>query len=835
MRVKQWLYPIVTLCSFVQSACPKWLTLTSKTKKTSFLGFVSSASLLLATAAPDTPSISPVIDSFQYANSAAASAFWQPMAGTPAAEVRPADGTPVARFICPFDTAAVERASWDRKVQLDLSTCRGFEFQLYCQNPTPVSYFTIYFQSGDGWYDLPFFPETSGWNTITLDKAKAETEGKPAGWHTIQTIRISAWRGSKRATEFWVRDLRMTGVLGVDTLAVLIRGDSKSQTKEYANHREYVYTIAKHLEALGIGFTVLSDTNLNYQTLRLANLAILPDNASLPAPALETMTRYLQGGGRILAFYGLPEKLRPLAKIDSAGYVKPARTNEFAAMKFTSGLVAGAPTLVRQHSWNIVEPKPVPGASRALAQWVDEAGQPAGHAAIVGSTNAIEVSHVLLKEDPENQRQLLLALTCQLVPELGRQAVDTILARTGRLAGCHDLKESSAVIEQSGNSQAKAMLADVRELSKTAVARRDAGQYVAACELATQASQRMLEAFATAQKPLPGEFRAFWCHSAFGVKGMSWDAAIQRLAENGLNAILPNMLWGGLAYYPSSVLPVASEVAVQGDQIAQCLAACRKYGVKMYVWKVNWNSSHAPKEFLDRMRAEGRLQRDSHGKEEPWLCPSHLDNQRMEIDSMVEIVKRYDVDGIHFDYIRYPDADHCYCDGCRERFVKATGATITQWPADVLKGGPHLQAWLDWRRSNITRVVKTVSEQAHALKPKIQVSAAVFPNWAIDRDNIGQDWSLWCQQGYLDFVCPMDYTASDAQLDNWVKQQKAWAGPVPYYPGIGAWVLTPDRVIGQIQITRKHDTKGFVIFNYDPPTANELAPLLGKGITKKQP
>jgi uncharacterized lipoprotein YddW (UPF0748 family) len=196
-------------------------------------------------------------------------------------------------------------------------------------------------------------------------------------------------------------------------------------------------------------------------------------------------------------------------------------------------------------------------------------------------------------------------------------------------------------------------------------------------------------------------------------------------------------------------------------------------------------------------------------------------------------VRRYEVDGIHFDYIRYPDGDHCFCNGCKERFSQMLGSAIRNWPQDALKGGPHHQTWLNWRRGNITQVVKAVSEQAHALKPKVKISAAVFANYPVDRDGVGQDWKLWCELGYLDFVCPMDYTASDAQFENWVRNQKVWAAPVPCYPGIGAWVLTPDRVVGQVQITRKHDTKGFVIFNYDTGAARDLAPALGMGLTKK--
>jgi len=257
--------------------------------------------------------------------------------------------------------------------------------------------------------------------------------------------------------------------------------------------------------------------------------------------------------------------------------------------------------------------------------------------------------------------------------------------------------------------------------------------------------------------------------------------------------------------------------------------------VQIHVWKVNWNLGHAPAEFVERMRREGRLQVSSRGKEEPWLCPSHPENQKLEIASMVEVAREYNVDGIHFDYIRYPDSDHCFCAGCRERFERATGSKLKNWPGDVLAGDAHQPAWLDWRRGNITTVVKAVSEQARAVKPGLKLSAAVFRNWSTDRDHVGQDWKLWCDKGWLDFVCPMDYTENDMQFENWVKRQKEWTGRTPCYPGIGASAtrlsLGADRVIGQIQITRRRQAGGFVIFNYGATEARDLVPMLGRGST----
>jgi len=199
----------------------------------------------------------------------------------------------------------------------------------------------------------------------------------------------------------------------------------------------------------------------------------------------------------------------------------------------------------------------------------------------------------------------------------------------------------------------------------------------------------------------------------------------------------------------------------------------------------------------------------------------------------------YDVDGIHFDYIRYPDGDHCFCDGCRDRFHRAADKKPANWPGDVQPQGPLRQSWLDWRRDNITTVVRAVSEQARAINPRIKLSAAVFRNWAADRDGVGQDWKLWCDQGWLDFVCPMDYTPSHRQFENMVAQQVQWAGRVPCYPGIGVSAsssrLAVDSVIQQIQITRRHNTRGFVLFNYGATESDDLLPLLGLGITSKFP
>jgi uncharacterized lipoprotein YddW (UPF0748 family) len=477
-----------------------------------------------------------------------------------------------------------------------------------------------------------------------------------------------------------------------------------------------------------------------------------------------------------------------------------------------------------------------------VANWFNHQGEAAGEPAIVASDRGVFVGHTLRGADPAAKRMLVSALLGHLDPSLWPKMVGHGLEQFGKLGPYPDREAAVREIAKQGEENPLAMAA-LREAQRGyhgAVQAFRERRFPEAMSSLVQSQSNLLRAHCGVQVPKAGEHRAWWCHSAFGVTGISWDEAIQRLADNGFNAILPNMLWGGVAFYDSRVLPVSPEVKEKGDQIAQCVAACRKYGVQCHVWKVNWNMGYAASaEFVERMTNEHRTQVSYDGKPEPrWLCPSHPANQKLEVDSMVEVATKYDVDGIHFDYIRYPGSDNCFCSGCRERFETACGVKPTHWPADPRNDAAIRQKWLDFRRDNITKVVAAVHESVKRQKPSVKISAAVFRNWPVDRDGVGQDWKLWCDRGYLDFVCPMDYITNNRQFEAVIGQQLQWAGKVPCYPGIGlsTWPGELDVVnlIEQIHTTRRMGTGGFTVFNYAVGESREIVPLCGQGITRRR-
>jgi len=141
-----------------------------------------------------------------------------------------------------------------------------------------------------------------------------------------------------------------------------------------------------------------------------------------------------------------------------------------------------------------------------------------------------------------------------------------------------------------------------------------------------------------------------------------------------------------------------------------------------------------------------------------WFCPSQEINFEAIERPMLEIVSNYGVDGIQYDFIRYPNQRGCFCDVCRKRFERESGAVVEHWPEDCLgepNKGPRYDDGVRYRASRISALVERISTKIHAAHPDIKISAAVFRDWPDCVETSGQNWVHWCEQGWLDMVCPI--------------------------------------------------------------------------------
>ncbi len=357
------------------------------------------------------------------------------------------------------------------------------------------------------------------------------------------------------------------------------------------------------------------------------------------------------------------------------------------------------------------------------------------------------------------------------------------------------------------------------------------------------AREREDREWAARQPSRKGEWRGFWCHNYRGLGGgKTWNDTVRLLKDNGFTALLPNLAWAGTAFYKSDVLRVAPVVGRIGDQLSECLSACRAHGIECHVWKICWNlGHHATKGQMDELSAAGRTQVRFDGTARPgWLCPSHPDNLAMEIRAFLELARR-GVDGVHLDYIRYPDESHCFCAGCRRRFESSSGLSLTNWPAQV-RQDPEIKAmWREFRITNITALVRSASTLIRKEVPGVKISAAVFQNPETNPNGIGQDWAAWCRAGYLDFVCPMDYNYDSPVAFKGVvfAQKRALAGmgaKTLLRPGIGlsCW-HDPARdvrmAVGEILAVRAAGLDGFCFFDLGA-RAQSILPVLHSGPTR---
>ena len=189
---------------------------------------------------------------------------------------------------------------------------------------------------------------------------------------------------------------------------------------------------------------------------------------------------------------------------------------------------------------------------------------------------------------------MLAAVLGHLAPSLWKDMADSALAANGRVGHLEDYASLVEFLKASSSQEVAAHLAKAQETLALASEKQKAQQFAEVVQLAGAVHEQLVQAYALAQPSKPVEGRACWNHSGTGAYEGDWDRTAKELAENGFNMVLPNMLWGGVAHYPSDVLPRSQTFEKHGDQIAQCVAAAKKYGLQVHVWKVNWNLSTAP-------------------------------------------------------------------------------------------------------------------------------------------------------------------------------------------------------------------------------------------------
>ena len=196
-----------------------------------------------------------------------------------------------------------------------------------------------------------------------------------------------------------------------------------------------------------------------------------------------------------------------------------------------------------------------------------------------------------------------------------------------------------------------------------------------------------------------------------------------------------------------------------------------------------------------------------------------------------EIINRYPlISGIHLDYIRYPSPVP-FIPGTRfnkfglsygygvknlERFKDKTGLNSL----DTLNNEDEYLAWDDWKRQQVTELVRKIASLVKVKSANLLISCAVIPLVERAYCNAFQDWSSWLQDGIIDYAVLMSYTKDNQFAKEIVKSALGHRGKGKIYIGIGLFLMknNPDLFYNQYHLITELSPDGVVLFSIDDLT-----------------
>lgn len=358
------------------------------------------------------------------------------------------------------------------------------------------------------------------------------------------------------------------------------------------------------------------------------------------------------------------------------------------------------------------------------------------------------------------------------------------------------------------------------------------------------------------------EVRALWVVRTTLTSPEKIRQLVNSAADTGFNTLIVQIRGRGDAYYNSKVEPRAAELKDQPltfDPLAFTLTEAHKRGLKVHGW-LNTN-------LLANLDALPAHPDHVYNKHPEWLAvpkpvaaelhdlsprdPAYRQKivewskaNRSELEGVytgpanpkvrdhiykiwMDVLKRYPVDGLHFDYVRFASPDFDYSRTSLKHFRKWLVPQLNSDERRQLKqslktnplAAPEMFAakFAGFQRAQVTSLVERIYRGVKKRRAEALVSAAVFANDENAYTRRFQDWRRWLQMGILDVACPMAYTTDTAVFQKQIEvaTKTAYDAKRRVWAGIGAYRIPSESAVEKINVARSLNTEGFILFSYD--------------------
>jgi uncharacterized lipoprotein YddW (UPF0748 family) len=285
------------------------------------------------------------------------------------------------------------------------------------------------------------------------------------------------------------------------------------------------------------------------------------------------------------------------------------------------------------------------------------------------------------------------------------------------------------------------------------------------------------------------ELRAWWV-DAFG-EGIFSEAQVDKLVAAAkaanLNALVVQVGRRGDCFCNRAIMPrtqaaiarYRSDGVTPYDPLDVIIEKAHAAGIQVHAWIITtaiWNSLTPPLDPDHVFNLHGpsktgvnnwlMLRSDGANRAgaDYLLDPGHPDAADYIVKMYTSVAENYDIDGLNFDRVRYPDTGSTALWGYNPvavaRFQAFTHTTAVPAPTDPV--------WMQWRRDQVTNIVRKVYVETYATKPHLRISAdtitygygpASVGGWEATRTyrEVLQDWRGWMEEGILDTNFPMNY------------------------------------------------------------------------------
>lgn len=595
------------------------------------------------------------------------------------------------------------------------------------------------------------------------------------------------------------------------------------------------------LDSSNVRYDLISDSDASIGTLKKYQTIIVPLLIDLSANMATALSDYNKSGGKLIITDGGGTPTQSAQSvIQLAGVVVNGHTSTQAAQQlmwkrdpipliadFSIGSLCADLTVQ-------------PGASM-LASWQTPDGTVKGAAAVSRDNNIFLGWAPGLQGEITANAQVLSTAMDLLVPGITQQAAVQI-SYADFQSTCDELNYLS---NRTAEAISTARQADLLVPFKTIQANFDAAtahvkefqdeyqnrRFYAADQSLNTARQEFSLAFGLAMPVRPVESRSVWLDrgTIVATGGQPAMAALfDKLKVAGINQVYFETTNAGFALFPTSV-GIQNPQTIGWDPLACAVKEAHARNIELHAWcwifaVGNIRHNHIIGEDIS-FPGPVLLNHDfawalagvhgnflPHSQPEFWIDPANFDGRQYLKDLLSEIVRKYDVDGLQLDYIRYPfngkGTEMGYDWYGRTRFERETGLSL-----DNLDDNSR-QVWQAWKIQQVNDFVHDVSDALRHIKPTVRISAAVYAlprRWRLGA--IQQEWEAWVANGWVDTLNPMTYATKTQDLVNMASYvREASSDKALVFPGLSIRQLDTAGLIEQLDAARVIGTLGTTMF-----------------------